>query len=55
MIRRETSSVSNSLNEAGALRSVLSTSTETSAWLRDGRSELPEKMTSSISAARMAL
>src|SRR5215472_1756146 len=54
-IRRETSKASNSLKEAGALRSALSTMTETSAWLRDGRSVLPEKMTSSISAARMAL
>src|SRR5262249_19177552 len=45
----------NSLKEAGALRSALSTTTETSAWLRDGRSVLPEKMTSSISPARMAL
>jgi len=54
-MRRETSSESVSLNEAGALRSLLSTRTATSAWLRDGRWVLPEKITSSISAARIAL
>src|SRR6202158_908048 len=54
-MRRETSSVSESLNAAGALRSLLSTETATSAWLRAGRSVLPEKITSSISDPRMAL
>ena len=55
MMRRETSSVSESLKAEGALRSLLSIDTATSAWLRAGRSVLPEKMTSSISDARMAL
>ncbi len=44
-----------SLKAAGALRSLLSTWTATSAWFRPGRSVLPEKITSSISAARIAL
>ena len=55
MMRRETSSVSESLKADGALRSLLSIDTATSAWLRAGRPVLPEKITSSISDARMAL
>ena len=55
MMRRDTSSASASLNADGALRSLLSTMTLTSAWLRAGRPVLPEKITSSISDARMAL
>ena len=44
-----------SLNCAGAVRSSLSISTMTSAILRDGRSVVPPKMTSSMPAPRMFL
>src|SRR3954447_3049471 len=54
-IRRETSSVSCSLNWAGALRELLSIWIATSALLRDGRSLVPAKITSSMSAARSDL
>src|SRR5262249_517091 len=54
-IRRDTSRVSSPLNWAGAVRGVLSIVIATSAELRPGRPLLPEKMTSSISAARIAL
>src|SRR5262249_33209217 len=50
-----TSSVSTPLNWAGALRSELSIPIATSAMLRGGRELLPEKITSSMSAARIAL
>ena len=55
MMRRDDFERVASLNAAGALRSPLSTMTLTSAWLRAGRPVLPEKITSSISDARMAL
>ncbi len=54
-MRRETSSDSSPLNWAGALRSELSIAIATSAVLRGGRPVLPEKMTSSMSTARMDL
>src|SRR5216684_7794853 len=54
-MRRETSRVSCSLNCAGALRAALSITMPTSALLRAGRLLVPEKITSSMSAARMAL
>ena len=54
-IRRETSSVSCSLNWAGALRSLLSICIATSALLRAGRLLVPAKITSSMSAARSDL
>src|SRR5215813_6791060 len=54
-MRRDTSSVSSPLNWAGAVREVLSIVIATSAVLRAGRLLLPEKMTSSIPAARIAL
>ena len=54
-MRRAISSVSVSLNKAGAERSSLSMVIATSAWLRAGRLLLPEKMTSSIDEARMDL
>src|ERR1051326_2340716 len=54
-MRRETSRLSCSLNCAGAERSALSRNSITSAWLRAGRLALPEKITSSMSAARIAL
>jgi len=54
-MRRVTSSSSVSLNWAGALRSLLSRVSVTSAMLRDGRSCVPEKMTSSISVPRICL
>src|SRR5216683_6594976 len=47
--------VSSSLKAAGAERSELSSTSTISAALRAGRLLVPEKMTSSISAARMAL
>ena len=49
------SRVSCSLNWAGALRALLSTWIATSALLRPGRLLVPEKITSSISAARSDL
>src|SRR3984885_6838510 len=54
-MRRETSRLSWSLNCAGALRVLLSISIDTSALLRAGRLLVPAKITSSMSAARMAL
>ena len=54
-IRRDTSSASCSLNCAGALRAELSMCIATSALLRAGRLLVPEKITSSMSAARIAL
>src|SRR5512141_313926 len=54
-MRRETSSVSNSLNCAGASCLWLSIWIPTSAVLRGGRLLVPEKITSSISAARIDL
>src|SRR5713101_8453002 len=54
-MRRDTSSVSFSLNWAGALRARLSIWIATSALLRPGRLLVPEKITSSISAARIDL
>src|SRR5215510_11786670 len=51
-MRRDTSSVSCSLNWAGALRARLSIWIATSALLRPGRLLVPEKITSSMSAAR---
>src|SRR5690554_4118244 len=54
-MRREISSVSAVLNWAGAVRSVLSRVTTTSAELRAGRLLEPEKITSSMPEARMAL
>src|SRR5437764_3875352 len=54
-MRREISSVSCSLNCAGALRALLSSWIATSALLRPGRLLVPEKITSSMSAARRDL
>src|SRR5262249_15741417 len=54
-MRRDTSSVSCSLNWAGALRARLSVWIATSALLRPGRLLVPEKMTPSMSAARSDL
>src|SRR5258707_15372845 len=54
-MRRETSSVSCSLNCAGAERSELSRNSVTSALLRAGRLLVPLKMTSSIPDARSDL
>src|SRR6187399_600850 len=54
-MRRDTSSVSCSLNCAGAERSVLSRNSITSALLRAGRLLVPLKMTSSMPAARSDL
>src|SRR5216683_2279340 len=54
-MRRDTSRVSCSLNWAGALRSELSIIIATSALLRAGRLLVPAKITSSMSAARIAL
>ncbi len=54
-IRREMSRVSCSLNWAGALRARLSIWIATSALLRPGRLLVPEKITSSMSAARSDL
>src|SRR5262245_14344287 len=54
-MRRATSSVSCSLNWAGALRVLLSIWIATSALLRPGRLLVPAKITSSISAARSDL
>src|SRR5690349_13304110 len=54
-MRRAISSKSVSLNAAGAPRSELSIEIATSALLRAGRDVLPEKMTSSIDAARIDL
>ena len=54
-MRRAISSASSSLKAAGAERSELSTIIATSALLRAGRLVEPEKITSSIEAARMDL
>src|SRR4029079_18977967 len=54
-MRRAITIMSASLNAAGAPRSELSIIIPTSALLRAGRDVLPEKMTSSIDAARMDL
>src|ERR1700682_2692768 len=54
-MRRAISSESWSLNAAGAERSLLSIEIATSALLRAGRELEPEKITSSIDAARMDL
>ena len=54
-MRRVISIVSVPLNSAGALRSALSRKIVTSAELRAGRVLVPEKMTSSMAAARMLL
>src|SRR5436190_7964676 len=52
-MRRETSMVSHSAKAPPALRSLLSMNNVTSATLRAGRAEEPEKITSSISLPRM--
>src|SRR5262245_22321179 len=54
-MRRVTSKVSCALNSAGAWRSELSIKIVTSAVLRAGRVAVPEKITSSMAAARMLL
>src|SRR5262249_3390167 len=54
-MRRDTSRVGCSLNWAGALRELLSIWIPTSALLRPGRLVVPEKITSSMSAARSDL
>src|ERR1044071_2417764 len=54
-MRRVTSSTSALLSCAGAVRSVLSRMRVTSAELRAGRLPEPEKITSSMPEARMAL
>src|SRR5215470_9525925 len=54
-MRRVISMISLPLNSAGALRSALSRKIVTSAALRSGRLCVPEKMTSSMAAARMLL
>src|SRR6476620_468024 len=54
-MRRAISIRSLSLNAAGAPRSALSIIIATSALLRAGRDVLPEKITSSIEAARIDL
>src|SRR6516165_5804906 len=54
-MRRDTSNASCALNSAGALRALLSIWIATSAWLRLGRLPVPEKITSSMSAARSDL
>jgi hypothetical protein len=54
-MRRDTSRVGYSLNWAGALRELLSIWIATSALLRPGRLLVPEKITSSMSAARSDL
>src|SRR6478672_2475232 len=54
-MRRVISMMSLSLNSAGALRSALSRKIVTSAELRSGRVLVPEKITSSMAAARMLL
>src|SRR3954471_6103273 len=54
-MRRAISIMSASLNAAGAARCELSIEIATSALLRAGRDVLPEKMTSSIDAARIDL
>ena len=54
-MRRVTSSVSESLNAAGARRSELLSTSPTSALLREGRRPEPAKMTSSMPEARMFL
>jgi hypothetical protein len=54
-MRRVISTWSLSLNSAGALRSWLSRKIVTSAELRAGRELVPEKITSSMAAARMLL
>src|SRR3972149_3260382 len=54
-MRREISISSASLNGAGALRRALSSSSVTSAMLREGRVAVPEKITSSISPPRICL
>ena len=54
-MRRVTSIRSESLKAAGARRSELSSTSPTSALLREGRRPEPEKMTSSMPEARMFL
>src|SRR6185312_11242290 len=54
-MRRVISIVSLSLNSAGALRALLSRNIVTSALPRSGRAVVPEKITSSIAAARIDL
>jgi hypothetical protein len=54
-MRRVISIWSVSLNSAGARRSLLSRKIVTSAVLRAGRVLVPEKITSSMAAARMLL
>src|SRR5262245_12656064 len=54
-MRRVTSMVSSVLNSAGSLEPLPATKIVTSAVLRAGRSAVPEKITSSIAAARMLL
>jgi hypothetical protein len=54
-MRRATSRLSCSLNWAGALRELLSMCIATSALLRAGRTLVPAKITSSMSAARSDL
>ena len=54
-MRRVTSSVSLPLNSVGAWRAELSMKIVTSAVLRGGLIAVPEKITSSMAAARMLL
>ena len=54
-MRRVTSIVSASLKAAGARRSELSSTSPTSAMLRDGRRPVPAKITSSMPEPRMFL
>src|SRR6202020_982950 len=54
-MRLVTSSVSESLNAAGARRSELLSTSPTSALFREGRLPEPEKMTSSMPEARIFL
>ena len=54
-MRRETISSSASLKPEGAVRSLLSRNSVTSAVLREGRVPEPEKITSSMPEARMFL
>src|SRR6186997_2310781 len=54
-MRRVTSSWSESLNSAGAVRALFSMNNVTSAVLRGGRSCEPAKITSSMAAPRMLL
>src|ERR1019366_7096993 len=50
-----TSNIGSLANWVGAVRSALSMVSWTSAWLREGRAPEPEKITSSMPPARMAL